>query len=262
MTTRRTGTRRTALAAVLVAVTAFTGGGVFGGGTARADNGIDTLSAQQIADRSRDALLGVRSLHFRARGDLGGHDPSVELDLAMDRNGNCDGSVDLGGGQGSVRIVKRGDDVWVKPDAAFWKNQVPNGGPAYAAILKGRYVRGSANDPRLRGVAHACDLGRLRRLVVDNAENDRGTLNKGRRTTLDGAPVVPLTRLRDSRTLTMYVAATGRPYPLRITVEEEGRRAHAVADLSAFGVPVPAATPPPGKTYDINALPIRSTVPL
>lgn len=260
ITTRRTRARLTALAAALSAVTGLVSGGVLGGGRARADNGIETLSAQQIADRSRDALLGVRSLHLHSRGDLSGRDPSAELELTMDRGGNCVGSVDLGGGRGAVRIVKRADVVWLRPDADFWNNQVPVGGPAFAAILGGRHLRASADDPRLHGVTAGCDQDHLRRLVVDNAENDRGTLNKGRRTTLDGAPVVPLTRIRDGRTLTMYVAATGRPYPLRITVE--GGRAHVVADLSAFDVPVPAATPPPEETYDINALLGRTPAPL
>ncbi|MFB7916516.1 hypothetical protein [Streptomyces sp. NPDC056061] len=259
MNNRRGGTARAARATALVLV--LTGGGILGGGAARADNGIDTLSAQQIADRSRDALLGVRSLHIDARGDLAERNPSAALGLTLDRDGNCDGSVDLGGSRGSVRIVKRGDDVWAKPDANFWKNQVPVGGPAFAAILNGRYLRGKADDPRLRGVTDACDLDVYRHVVVDNAENDRGTLNKGRRTTLDGAPVVPLTRIRDDRTLTVYVAATGKPYPLKITVEGGGAQ-HAVVALSAFNRPVPSATPPPDETYDINALLNRTPAPL
>ncbi|MFF9351992.1 hypothetical protein [Streptomyces sp. NPDC014734] len=258
MTNRRSGTPRAVRVAALVL--GLTSGGLVGGGVARADNGIDTLSAQQIADRSRDALLSVRSLHVDTRGDLKGRNPSAALDLTLDRNGDCDGSVDLGGTRGSVRVVKRGDDVWAKPDANFWKNQVPVGGPAFAAILNGRWMKATADDPRLRGVTDACDLDAFRHVVVDNADNDRGTLNKGRRTTLDGAPVVPLTRIRDDRTLTMYVAATGRPYPLKITVEGGGP--HAVVNLSAFGRPVPAATPPPDETYDINALLNRSTAPV
>lgn len=256
MASRITGPRRTVLTAILV--TGISSGGV--GGVARADNGIDTLSAQQIADRTRDALLGARSLRLVSHGGLDGRRPSETLDLTMDRNGDCAGSVDLGGGRGSARIVKRGDGVWLKPDAAFWKSQVPVGGPAFAAILNGRYLKSSAGDPRLRGVTDRCDLDRLRHVVVDNAENDEGTLNKGAKTTLDGAPVVPLTRLRGDRTLTTYVAATGRPYPLRITVEGGG--AHAVADLSAFDRPVPATTPPPHETYDVNTLLGRTTAPL
>ncbi|MFF2409699.1 hypothetical protein [Streptomyces sp. NPDC058092] len=258
MTGHLIGTRQAAWAAVLVL--GLTSGGVIGGGVARADNGIDKLSAQQIADRSRDALLSARSLHLSARGTLGRGSPSTTLDLTLDRDGNCTGSVDLGRSQGSVRIVKRGNDIWVKPDADFWKNQVPNGGAAFAAILNGRYMKGSATDPRLRDVTDGCDLDTFQKLVRDHADNDRGTLNKGRKTTLDGAPVVPVTRLRDGRTQTLYVAATGKPYPLRITVRGGG--ANAVVGLSAFDKPVPTATPPPDQTYDINALLTRRTAPL
>ncbi|MFD0341368.1 hypothetical protein ACFVH0_22300 [Streptomyces sp. NPDC127117] len=258
MTGRHSGTLRAAWAAAVVL--GITGGSVLGGGAARADDGIDKLSAQQIADRSRDALLSARSLHLSARGEFGDHGPPMTLELSLDRDGNCNGSVDLGNRQGSVRIVKRGDDVWIKPDANFWKNQVPGGGSAFAAILNGRYMKGSADDPRLRNLSNGCDLDTFRKLVSDNADNDRGTLNKGRRTTLDGTPVVPLTRMRDGRTLTMDVAATGKPYPLRITVRGDG--ADAVVGFSAFDKPVPTTTPPPDQTYDISALLGRTSAPV
>ncbi|MET9661831.1 hypothetical protein [Streptomyces sp. NPDC006510] len=258
MTGRHRGTRGTTWAAVVVL--ALTGGSVLDGGVARADNGIDKLSAQQIADRSRDALLSAHSLHLSTRGDLGDDSPPMTLELTLDRDGNCNGSVDLGHSQGSVRIVKRGDDVWVKPDANFWKNQVPGGGSAFAAILAGRYMKGSATDPRLRDLANGCDLDTFQKLVSDNANKDRGTLNKGRKTTLHGAPVVPLTRMRDGQTLTMYVAATGKPYPLRVTVQGAG--ADAVVGFSAFDKPVPTTTPPPDQTYDISALLSRSPAPV
>ncbi|MGW2179800.1 hypothetical protein ACWCXX_17205 [Streptomyces sp. NPDC001732] len=257
MTGRRIRTCRAAWTAVVLL--GITGGSVLGGGAARADNGIDDLPAQQIADRSRDALLSARSLHLSTRGDLGTDSPPMRLELTLDRDGNCNGSVDLGRNQGSVRIVKRGEAVWVKPDANFWKNQVPGGGSAFAAILDGRYMKGSADDPRLRGLADGCDLDTFQKLVRDNADNERGTLDKGRKTTLAGAPVVPLTRTQDDRTLTMYVAATGKPYPLRITVRGGG--ADAVVGFSAFDKPVPTATPPPDQSYDISALLGRSIAP-
>ncbi|MFF2011067.1 hypothetical protein ACFVWY_18615 [Streptomyces sp. NPDC058195] len=257
MTAGHHATRRAApVAAVVLGLT----GGLVGGGTARADNGIDTLSAQQIAQRSHDALLSTRSLHLTARGDLGDGRPAQALDLTVDRSGNCAGSVRLGDGQGSARIVKHGDEVWVKPDADFWKSQVPDGGPAFAAILDGRYMKAPASDPRLRALTAGCDPAAFQRLADAAAHQDPATLRKAPRTTLGGAPVVPLISTREGRTWTTYVAATGRPFPLRITVHGGG--ADAVAGLSDFGRPVPAATPPPGLTYDISALLGRSSVPV
>ncbi|MFD0020678.1 hypothetical protein [Streptomyces sp. NPDC058382] len=252
MTGPHLGTRPAAWAAAVVL--SVTGGGLVGG-VAHAED-IDTLTAQQIADRSRDALLGAHSMHLRTRGDLGRDSTPMSLDLTLDRDDNCTGTVDLGDSQGSVRIIKRGGTVWVRPDADFWKNQVPDGGQAFAAILNGRYMKASANDPRLLTLTKACDLDTFQKLVSENADNGTGTLNKGARTTLGRAPVVPLTRLRDDTTLRLYVAATGKPYPLRLTLKGGG--ADATVDFSAFGRPVPTATPAPDDTFGINALLGRS----
>ncbi|WP_406456817.1 hypothetical protein OG782_31635 [Streptomyces sp. NBC_00876] len=256
MTGPHLGTRPAAWTAALVI--GVTASGVVGG-VAHAEN-IDALTAQQIADRSRDALLSAESVHLNTSGDLGRGSTPMSLDLTLDRDGNCAGSVDLGSSQGSVQIVKRGNDVWVKPDADFWKNQVPNGGSAFAAILGGRYLKGSADDPRLEGLTKTCDLNTFQKLVSDNANNDTGTLNKGAKTKLGATPVIPLTRMRDNTTLVLDVAATGKPYPLRLTLKGNG--ANAVVNLSGFDTPVPRTTPSPDESFDVSALLGRTSSPV
>ncbi|MET8330355.1 hypothetical protein [Streptomyces sp. NPDC005181] len=257
MTGERIGTRATAWAATVVV--GLTSGGVIGADTARADDSIDTLSAQQIVDRSRDAFLSAHSLHLSTRGDPGNGSAPTSLDLIVDRAGNCTGSVGLGGKLGSVRIVKRGNTVWVKPDADFWKNRAPGVGSALAAILAGRYIKGSASDPRLSSLSSACDLDTFQKVVSDNADTGKGTLTKGRKTTLAGASVVPLVRTWHGQKLTMYVAATGKPYPLRIDVTGGSPKADATVGFSAFDKPVPTTTPPPDETVDISAQETRTT---
>ncbi|MCX0247067.1 hypothetical protein [Streptomyces drozdowiczii] len=256
MTGSLLGTRPAAWAAAFLIGAGGTGAL---GGVAHAED-IDHLTAQQIADRSRDALLGAESLHVSTRGDLGKGTPSMSLDLAVDRSGNCNGSVDLGRSHGSVLIVKRGDDVWLKPDADFWKNQVPNGGSAFAAIVGDRYLKAPADSPRLRALTKACDLNTFQKLVSDNANDDTGTLNKGPKTTIDGTSVVPLTRMRGDMTLTVDVAATGKPYPLRLSLHG-GDGTDAVVNLSDFDQPVPRNTPSPADSYDVSALLSRTSAP-
>lgn len=171
------GHRWAARAASAVAAVALT---VTGGTLAQADDDLDSLSAEEIAERSRDALLDVNSLHLSARGSLDGSGPEMRLDLTLDREGNCTGGVDMGD-DGSVEIVKRGDDVWLKPDAAFWKEQVPIGGSTFDAILDGRYMKASADDPRLLSVTEVCDLDTFRELITDNAGDRRpGHADQGR----------------------------------------------------------------------------------
>jgi hypothetical protein len=225
---------------------------VTGGTAAQADDDIESLPAEQIAGRSRDALLDVRSLHLRARGDLGEKRSPMTVDLGLDRDGNCVGDVDLGEGKGSVEIVKRGDSVWVKPDADFWKNQVPVGGSAFDAVLAGRYMKGPAEDPRLRPLVEACDLDTFRELVPDDAGTAAGTFTKGKVTTVDGVRAVPVTRTFHGQRLTVYVDTEGAHHPVRITVRGDG--ADAAVDFSGFDEPVPTATPPADETVDVGAL--------
>ncbi|MFJ8255028.1 hypothetical protein [Streptomyces sp. NPDC094466] len=230
------------------------------GVVAQADDDIDSLPAEEIADRSRDALLDVDSLHLSARGSLDGSGPDMSLDLTLDREGNCTGGVDMGE-DGSVEIVKRGDDVWLKPDAAFWNKHVPIGGSTFDAILDGRYLKAEADDPRLLSVTTVCDLDTFRELITDNADTgDRSTLTKGGRTEVNGAPVVPVTRAEGDERLTAYVSAEGTPYPVRLTVRNADET--GTVDFSGFDRPVPTATPPADETVDVTALLGRSITPV
>lgn len=255
-----TGQRIAARAAACAAVVVLT---VTSGAVARADDDIESLPAQEIADRSRDALLDTESLHLRSEGDLGEGRSPMTVDLTLDREGNCAGGIDLGNDEGSVEIIKRGDMVWLKPDSDFWKNQVPVGGTTFEAILDGRYMRGEASDSRLRTVVEVCDLDTFRQLLSDNADTAGGTLTKDTTTTVDGVRAVPVTRSGTAGAgpeLTLYVATEGKPYPVRITVRGEGT--DAAVDFSGFDKPVPTATPPDDETVDVSALLGRTPAPV
>ncbi|MFE7480897.1 hypothetical protein [Streptomyces sp. NPDC057552] len=251
------GHRWAARAAAGAAAVALT---VTGGAVAQADDDIASLGAEQIADRSREALLGVSSLHLSARGSVGGSGERMSIDLTLDREGNCAGGVDTGE-DGSVEIVKRADDVWLKPDKAFWETHVPIGGSTFDAILDGRYMKAKADDPRLLTVTEVCDLDTFRELLADNADAaDRGTLTKGAETEVNGAPVVPVTRAQGDERLTVYVATEGEPYPVRITAD--GPDEKGTVDFSGFDRPVPDTTPSADETVDVTALLGRSVKPV
>ncbi|MET8379221.1 hypothetical protein [Streptomyces microflavus] len=251
------GHRWAARAAAGAAAVALT---VTGGAVAQADDDIASLGAEQIADRSRDALLGVSSLHLSARGSLDGSGDPMSVDLTLDREGNCAGGVDMGE-DGSVEIVKRAGDVWLKPDKAFWETHVPVGGSTFDAILDGRYMKAKADDPRLLTVTEVCDLDTFRELITDNADAaDRGTLTKGRETEVNGEPVIPVTRAQGDERLTVYVATDGEPYPVRIAVRGSGEE--GTVNFSGFDRPVPARTPSADETVDVTALLGRSVKPV
>ncbi|MEU4131698.1 hypothetical protein [Streptomyces wuyuanensis] len=240
---RRTWTRASSAAFLAVALAA--------GGTAYAGDDIETLTARQIAEKAREALVGARSVHITSKGDLREPGSPNELDLALDRSGNCAGTVSMGD-EGSVEIVKRGETVWMKPDAAFWKNQVPGGGDTVKELVGDRYLRGTTDNGLLKGMTEVCDLDRFvdRLTGVPTSDVD---LTKGKKTKVDGVDAIPVSGNLAGRTITLYVATEGKPYPVRLVVTSAGA-AKATVDFSDFDEPVPTETPPAGESVDLSTL--------
>ncbi|CAM5522599.1 hypothetical protein SGLAM104S_07053 [Streptomyces glaucescens] len=123
----------------------------------------DGRTAAELAERAKHFLLDAESVRLTMTDRIAEAEGTVTepsaMDLALDRDGNCVGTIETGGeGGGRVEIVKRGEEV-LKPDAAFWKAHVPGGeGDAVAGLLKDRYLHGTTDESALEGMAGVCDL--------------------------------------------------------------------------------------------------------
>ncbi|MGW5936842.1 hypothetical protein ACWIG3_26955 [Streptomyces celluloflavus] len=255
MTSRhRSATAVTALTcgAALLGVVACTGLAAASGSGGEGD--LAGESAQQISDNALHELVTAQSLRLRTENTA---DPT-KLDLTLDRAGNCAGTISRGT-LGRIDLVKRGDQVWMKPDAAFWKSQLPGSrGTAAADTFKGRYLHGTTDDPFLQQLSRACDLAGFQRqaAVPEHPPAPGATpapaLAKGAPTVQDGTRVLPLTRKNDGATQTLYVAIDGPHYPRKLTAASDHETGTIL--LSDFGRPVPVKIPAPGVTLDISAL--------
>ncbi|GAA4874862.1 hypothetical protein [Kitasatospora terrestris] len=206
------------------------------------ENGVAELSAQQLVGRSVQALKEGRSA--RAAGSLTSEGEQIGLDLALDTGANCAGTMTLGP-DGGFALVKIGNDLWIKPDAAFWAT---HGGSAVSDLVGDRYLRTTADDADFADVASLCDLDDLADSIGRNAVD----VAKGPRTTLRGIPAVTVTGRNEGEPGTLYVATEGRPYPLRLE-KATGPEVGGI-DFTDFGVPVPAAAPPPDRSVDLDEL--------
>lgn len=222
------------------------------GSSAVADGGTGSLPAQEIANKAHDALFGTSSLHINVRGRFGTRGTPTHMDLTLDRQANCRGSLSLGS-QGSVKIIKRGNKIWIKPDAAFWKNQVP-GGSAAESVLDGRYLEGTKTDPPLQGIANICDLNSFLKSSTARATSGDGPLTKGKAMKLHGVDVIPVSGVRGGRQEILSVAAHGKPYPVQVTVKARDKTTLATVGFSDFDKPVPTSTPSPGQAVNISRL--------
>ncbi|MFF0391050.1 hypothetical protein ACFYS8_20510 [Kitasatospora sp. NPDC004615] len=202
------------------------------------DNGVAGRPADEILRQSVQALTDAHAV--RAVGTVGGDGPAITIDLRLDTAGNCTGTLGQSG-VGSFQVVKAGQQLWVKPDQAFWQS---HGGAALADAVGDRYLKTTSDDPDFGDIAGLCDLGAL----ADQLGSAASDLAKGATSTVQGRPAVALTRSTDSGTATLYVATSGPPVPLRL------EQSVGAVDFSDFGTPVPSATPGPDQSMDIDQL--------
>ncbi|MGP3776832.1 hypothetical protein ACTWJ8_38980 [Streptomyces sp. SDT5-1] len=221
-------------------------------------------SAQELADAAKKELLDAKSLHLTMRNSADDRDTRTpsKLDLRLDEDGNCTGELRMGTGGakgGTVDLVKRGDEVWIKPDVTFWKTQLPGRSGELAADLIGdRYVHGTTDDPMLDGLSGTCDLDAFRERLKDGS--DRATkddLTKGDQKKVAGKDVVPLTARDTKNRITLYVTADAPHRLVRAT--EKDADASLSMTLTDYGKPVPKKTPSTADTIDISDL--RGTDP-
>ncbi|MEU1270560.1 hypothetical protein [Streptomyces sp. NPDC005799] len=223
---------------------------------AAADDG-GGLSARQLAQQAKKNLLDATSVHLkltdRGAGVAHGKTQPTFMDLSLDRDGNCVGTLRMGGHGGSVELVKRGEQVWMKPDTAFWKAQVPGPqGAAVAQLFKGRYIHGTTKDAMLKGLSDTCDLSAFQRQVDTGSSSGGKSLTKGAETTVDGTKVIPLKGTEGGQRSVLYVTS-GAPHRL-VEATLKGGRTDTTLAFSDYDKPVPSATPSPDQSVDIGKL--------
>ncbi|MEU9120251.1 hypothetical protein AB0C96_10375 [Streptomyces sp. NPDC048506] len=257
-----TSRRRAVTATAVLGCAALIAGAACTGLAAAADDpdgegDLAGKSAQQISDAALHELVAAKSLRLRTQTST---DPT-RLDLTLDRAGNCAGAVSKGQ-LGRVEIIKHGDQVWMKPDAAFWKSQLPGpAGAEAAAKYRDTFLHGTTRDDFLQSLSEACDLTAFQKSAAGPEEPSSGTptpsapkptLSKGKPTVHEGTPVLPVVKKVDGVVQTLYVAIKGKHYPLKLTAEADHETGTIL--LSNYGTPVPTKTPAPGDTVDISTL--------
>ncbi|MGW3285496.1 hypothetical protein ACWDR3_12735 [Streptomyces sp. NPDC001002] len=217
----------------------------------------DGPSAKELSEQAKDNLLKTDSVHLKLTDHgTAAKDSKTQptsMDLSLDRDGNCVGTMRMGSGGGTLELVKRGEEVWMKPDTAFWKTQVPGSqGDAVAELFKNRYIHGSTNDSLLKGLSGTCDLTGFQKELYAGGSATDAPLAKGAETKIDGTKVTPLKRTQDGKRTVLYVTSAA-PHRL-VEATQKGDGTDMTLTFTEYGEPVPSATPAPDDTVDIGKL--------
>ena len=199
------------------------------------DNGVAAKSPDAIVAAATNAVSGVKSVHVSGSVTSGGTALSLDLNLVAGRGGV--GQMSEGGL--SLRIVDVNQVIYINASDAFWRHFV---GTAGAQLLHGKWLKASATG-QFATFASLTDLQALFTKLLGS----HGALSKGGKSTVAGQSVVAVNDTTNGGTL--YVATTGKPYPVEIA-KTGGSGDHLVFDRYNESVSLTA----PANAIDVSQL--------
>ncbi|HTA12013.1 MAG TPA: hypothetical protein VK765_01235 [Solirubrobacteraceae bacterium] len=172
-------------------------------GSASAPNGVASKSPTQIVAAARAAAVGAATVHVAGSIIVQGTPISFNMELVADKGGT--GRISLG--DLSMQLVELDGYLYVRGNADFYEHFA--GAPA-AQRLRGAWLKGAADGAALRPLAELTSLRKLLGITLA----DHGALTRTADATVAGRSAVGVSDLAQGGTV--YVAATGTPYPLEI----------------------------------------------
>jgi len=192
--------RATALA-ILLTVALLVGCG--SSSTTAKDNGEASKTAAQVLADAKAAATSASSAHVS--GSIKSGDTPITLDLTTARDKGAKGSMSTSGL--TFDLIRVGDTLYIKGSDDFYKHFA---GAAVAQLLHGKWLKASATHGRLQSLAPLTNIGAL----FAGISSQHGKLANDGKTTYKGQDVVAIQDTSDGSKL--YVAATGKPYPVAI----------------------------------------------
>jgi hypothetical protein len=220
---------------VLAALVALALAACGSSGGSSSDNGISSKSPNEIVSAATNAVSSVTSVHVAGTVLSGGQHVTLDLNLVNGKGGK--GSMAQNGL--GFQIVAVGSEVYINGSQSFWKTF---GGSAAAQLLSGKWLKAPATG-QLSSLATLTNVQKLFNQLLSS----HGKLAKGKTTTIHGQPAIAVTDTTNGGTL--YVATTGKPYPLEIS--KTGAQGGQIT-FDHFNQPVTLT--PPANAIDISQL--------
>jgi hypothetical protein len=170
--------------------------------TAKA-NGEASKPPNRVFADAQAAAESASSVHVS--GQVASNGTPIHLDLSMAGAKGAKGSMSTNGLQ--FDVVRIGDTAYIHGSDAFYQHYA---GAAIAQLLHGKWLKASIVSGRFRSLAPLTSI----RLLFAKVASSHGKLVNDGKTTYKGEQVVAIRDTSDNSKL--YVAATGKPYPIAI----------------------------------------------
>ncbi len=214
-----------------------------GGDDGDGDSGFAEESAADIQAAAIEDTQAIESVHLAGTVTQG--DGEIGLDISMNTDGDCDGTVSRGE-DGEAQVTSLDGTSWFKPDEAFWRAQAGPQADQILALVGDKWVLLPEGD---QSFSSFCDLDQLLGQIGEDPE----TTEKGDTEDVDGEEAVQLTRKGDDGgTITAWVAVDDPHHILKI--EQSGGDGPGSFTFSEFDEEVDVEPPGEDEVVDLSQL--------
>jgi len=172
------------------------------------DNGVEALTADKILQRAETALKEAKSFHTKGNVNDSGQKGSLDFEVS---GKDVKGTVTIGAGK--VELLQVGGQSYMRPNEKFL---VATGSvtqaqaKAFVALVGDRWAKVPASDKSLDSLFAIAD--------PDTFLKPTGKVSKGKAKVISGVPTIAVIE-SGSDGGTLYVATTGKPYPVELTAK-------------------------------------------
>jgi hypothetical protein len=190
--------------AVSVPIVVVAGCGSSSKSPSSSDNGVASKSATDILAAATAAADSASSVHVSGSAVDNGTPFVIDLHIVAGKGG--EGRLSEKGV--SFDLVRIGPDAYIKGTKAFYTKFA---GAGAAQLLQGKWLKAPATTGQLAALTPLTDIHKF----ITKALSNHGALSKTGTTTINGQQVVGVKDTTKGGVL--YVATTGKPYPVEIT---------------------------------------------
>ncbi|HTX31794.1 MAG TPA: hypothetical protein VMD09_10425 [Solirubrobacteraceae bacterium] len=205
------------------------------GGSASSGNGLAAKPPNAIVQEANNAIIHASSVHVAGSISSGSVPLTLDLDLVAGRGGR--GELSEGGL--TFRVITVGPSVYIQGTPAFWTHFA---GASVARTLDDKWLKAPASG-QFAPIAALTNM----QLLFGKVLLSHGSLQKVGTSTVNGQKVVGV---RDSKAGgILYVAATGRPYPVEVV-----KRGTGAGRIVFDRINQPVALAPPANSRSLAQL--------
>jgi hypothetical protein len=198
---------------------------------------VDGLFSEPGAADNAPAAPGM-TLEALVRGPV----VNLTVHIGIVPGKGCTGTLDTLA-NGSTAFIVAGQEVYLKPDGAWWGTVAGSGGTGISQFIGDRYLKESAAESD-QSVTDTCALN-----LPPGLDTPTGTVVKGQVTTLNGIRVLPLNGAHDD---VLYVTDTTKPEIAGLFLPEPDSNGDYGNLTVRVGAPVALAAPTSRQAVDAS----------